>query len=690
MLIPIGLDQTTVRRLPWVSIAIIALNLVTFAALAPQVSDVQATLERQRTEAMEFWAQHSDLPFPEKLVPGGLSEAQREKLNLLTESMKSLTGRGPDTDSDHAATQQKLDQLVNACLETMARDPFTKWGLVPARPSASSWLTSMFVHAGFLHLIGNLLFFYLSGPFIEDAFGRPLFVLLYLGSGLVANLAHVVGFPHSEVPLIGASGAIAGIMGAFLIRFATRRVKFFYVLFLVRAGTFELPAWIVLPLWLAQQLFFAGLTEEPSGVAYRAHVGGFVFGAVAALLIRQLKIEERFIAPKIESQISVTQHPALEEGLELMVKGDTVGARAAFGKVLAAEPGHPDAHFAIWQSHCQDGTAAQGVSHLARVIDDDLRKGEVNLAFDRWRELVSNAKQGGPPAMRWRLASMLQAGNREASIDVLRSLAGDPNAGELAEKAARQLTALDVPLRPGAGAPAASVSVRAQAEPAVPPPLSAPPLASGPAARPSAAAPDHEPAPFPRPLDVPPPIDEPSPFAQPAHAPPPVAERPPAPAEDVFSLPEAAAAPDGVAVATEELPMFQVEDCTLEMLQEEGLMLRGQEAGAELLPFDEIEKIAIAGISAGEHPYLVVDLILKKGTKEMRQVERLLSNEMDPRRLLGRTDLAPFPAFRELIRTIAVASNAQTLPETVLVPTEKIPTFASVADYVREMLEPAC
>jgi membrane associated rhomboid family serine protease len=666
VLIPIGLDQDTVRRLPWVSFTIIGLNLLAFVALTPQVHTAEEALAKQRAETMAFWSRHPYLPFPKGLMPGGISDAQREKINMLTESVRSMTGRAPDDERAVQEAQQQLDRLVDAYGAALADHPFMVWGLVPANPRAVTWLTSIFVHAGFLHLLGNLLFFYLSGPFVEDAFGRPLFLVLYLASGAVANLVHLVSFPHSQAPLIGASGAIAGIMGAFLLRFASRKIRFFYFyfFFLFRTGTVELPAWIVLPLWLAQQLFFAGLTAE-SGVAYRAHVGGFVFGFLFAFVIKQLGVEERLIAPKIEGQISVKQHPALEEGLDLMGRGDTVAARKAFEKVLAAEPRHPDAQLAIWQSHCQDGTAAQGVPHVAAVIDEDLRRRDFSLAFEHWHEMVAEAKQGGPPALRWRLAAMLEPENREAAVEVLKNLAEDQAAGVLGEKAARHLAAL------GGSAPPRA---------AAPPPAEFHAMAQAPPAAPAAAAV----AVAPNPVAIPPRAKTvPSaPFDHPVAA---------TPLEDVFPLPPADEVPAAQGPLTNGEPApLEIEECTVESLQEEGLMLRGAQGGPELLPFDEIEMVAVAGITGAERPYLVLDLILRRALGGTRRVERLESTHLDPRHLLGRTDLAPLAAFREMVRIIAEGARARTLPPTLLVPTEKIPTFTTVDDYEREVLVPSC
>ena len=658
LFIPIGLDQTTVRRLPWVSFGIIALNFVAFLTLGIQVRNAEEEINQRGREVMAYWAQHSYLAFPTKLLPDGMSESERERITTLAEGMKSLSGKAPVSDEEQAREQQELDRLVERVREAVGYHPFKAWGLIPAHPRAIAFLTSMFLHSGWLHLLGNMLFFYISGPFIEDAYGRPLFAALYVASGVVSSLVHIAAFRGSEVPLVGASGAIAGIMGAFLVRFVRARIRFFYAyfVFIVRSGTVDLPAWIVLPLWFLQQLFFAGLAAA-SGVAYRAHVGGFAFGFLVALAIKQLRIEERLIAPGIEREISVMQNPALDEGMELLARGDTAAARDAFGRVLRSEPRNADAHLGIWQSHCQDGTASKGAEHLVRAMDEELKRGDVALALAHWREMVAATRQGGPGALRFRLATMLEPLDRDGAVEVLRHLSQDASAGLLAEKAARRLTALGakppVPLAPAPPPPAAPEPVRVMASAVVGKPVE-PPTVSQPAGDVFGVDRDADRA-----------------------------------VEGLPSLVFPDAETKEVTVTEAHKPAGHVvEECALEIVQPEGLMLRGLVGGPELLPFVEVEKVCVAGIAGSQRPYLVLDLMLHATPGQPRTVERLVSSQFDPRHLIGRLDLPPLEAFRELVRIIAEASHAEVTPPTFFVPSAKIPTFASVEAYERDILRP--
>jgi rhomboid family protein len=181
----------------------------------------------------------------------------------------------------------------------------TEWGVVPGRLTAAwergDWpsfdsltlITSQFLHGGWLHLLGNLLYLWIFGNNVEDRMGRVGFLLFYLTGGVVAGLAQVAIDPTSPIPTIGASGAIAATLGAYLVLYPGARVTslvflgFFYQLVRV-------PAAIVLVLWFALQLLDGigslGATQG-GGVAFFAHIGGFVFGAAVAWLLSFLGME---------------------------------------------------------------------------------------------------------------------------------------------------------------------------------------------------------------------------------------------------------------------------------------------------------------------------------------------------------------------------------------------------------------
>jgi rhomboid family protein len=178
---------------------------------------------------------------------------------------------------------------------------FEQWGAVPARITAAfetgdylggatlGMITSMFLHGGWLHILGNMLYLWIFGNNVEDRIGRVPFLVFYLVGGIAAALTQVVIDPRSEVPLVGASGAIAAALGTYIVLFPGARI-----LSLVFLGFFyqllEVPALIILGFWFVLQLVSGaaalGATTAQGGVAFFAHIGGFALGVVMGILLR--------------------------------------------------------------------------------------------------------------------------------------------------------------------------------------------------------------------------------------------------------------------------------------------------------------------------------------------------------------------------------------------------------------------
>jgi len=163
-----------------------------------------------------------------------------------------------------------------------------QWSVIPADIAAGRhWitiLTGMFMHAGWMHIIGNMVFLWAFGPEIEEAMGRFRYLIFYLLSGLAAALAQVAALPSSTVPNLGASGAIAGVMGAFLITYPRDQIRTLVLFGWFVRITF-IPAALLIGLWFVIQLFSevgAVANVQSGGVGYMAHVGGFIFGALTA------------------------------------------------------------------------------------------------------------------------------------------------------------------------------------------------------------------------------------------------------------------------------------------------------------------------------------------------------------------------------------------------------------------------
>lgn len=185
-------------------------------------------------------------------------------------------------------------------LGAMTEKVIQTFGFIPARlvhPEAfhyALWevaitlVTSLFLHGGFVHLAGNMIYLWVFGDAIEDAIGHVRYFIFYIACGAVGSLTHTVLFPNSTIPSIGASGSIAGVLGAFLVLRPHARIITLFPLVVYWAMA-EIPAVVFLPVWFCMQFFNGYLSleaarrvQEVAGIAWWAHVGGFAFGAITA------------------------------------------------------------------------------------------------------------------------------------------------------------------------------------------------------------------------------------------------------------------------------------------------------------------------------------------------------------------------------------------------------------------------
>ncbi len=154
-------------------------------------------------------------------------------------------------------------------------------------PIYLTMISSMFMHGGWMHLIGNMVFLWVFGDNIESAIGSVKFLAFYILGGIVASATHILTNSASVVPSLGASGAIAAVLGAYLVMFPQSRIK---MLILIFFRTFRIPAFVFLGFWIIQNLFSGigslGVTGTGSGVAWWSHIGGFVFGVIAGFFFK--------------------------------------------------------------------------------------------------------------------------------------------------------------------------------------------------------------------------------------------------------------------------------------------------------------------------------------------------------------------------------------------------------------------
>jgi len=639
MFIPIGHEETTVRRLPWVTFIIMALCLVVLIFTYPGERSRREKAFENLNEAWGYFEEHPYLQMDERLR-GALTEQFGDaETNALIEMMRQAGPRPPSDGAQLLREQEEFEALLEAFFSAVDSTPLRVLGVVPADMSLPSLITYQFAHAGWGHLFGNLFMLFLAGPFIEDRWGRPLYATFYLTAGVFAALMFVVRYPDFGGPLVGASGAIAGVMGAFLIQFWNTKIRFFYWIY-VKFGTIEAPAWLVLPLWFVKELVFAQAMdtgppgEGGGGVAFWAHVWGFVFGVIVASAIAYFRIEERFIHRAIESKVTLVENPSLEAAARLAEDGDREAAKEALTRELSTQPDNVDAAIALWNLCFQEGTVGPAVPHMLNAIRAAARKGDHQFVTTHWLEVLDSEHEVDlDPALGARIGEML----RDGSL-------GEACAATL-DLAARRV---DVATPAGVLLRLARLAAKMGSS-------QAPVLASAALANP----------------DLPPEAREELE---------PLASLAPATGDEEVS--------EGEAAEEEELVVHTVLAKRVVPRRFQGTELEVELDGQpRTVDLESIQVIAVCGIKrAAQKPVVLVDLFLDSpwGDRPQLRVIRLTSETFDPRQLVGGDD--GMSAFQKFLEQLFEVSEAVPLPDPEAARGRPFRSFSTVKDYEKEVL----
>ena len=242
---------------------------------------------------------------------------------------------------------------------------------------------------------------------------------------------YALHYPNFTGPLIGASGAIAGVMGAFLIKYWKTKINFFYWIFFFFRGTFEAPAWLMLPLWLLLEVFNAKMIDAVNpdgggGVAHWAHVWGFVFGVVIAVGIKALKVEEKYVHPKIEAKIKVD-----DKGLGVVVdalqKKNAGKAEEAYVMLLEEARRSPTCQNVVetlWDVGVGVGRAQEATRFFVKLIENEIRQDKMDEALNHFLDLkarVSDFSLNSTYKFTL-LKAMLERGQREKAEELAMEL----------------------------------------------------------------------------------------------------------------------------------------------------------------------------------------------------------------------------------------------------------------------------
>jgi membrane associated rhomboid family serine protease len=268
-----------------------------------------------------------------------------------------------------------------------------RYGFRPAFPYLTTFFTYMFLHGSFGHLLGNMVFLWIVGCVLEAGCGRSLFVLVYVLGGVFAVVVYWLAYMQSTMPLVGASGAIAGLMGAYTVLFGMKKVNIFYSLGFY-FNYLKVPAIILLPIWIGKEVFQLRFGTVGQ-VAYMAHIGGLASGALMGVLIRyffKLSGRQAFSVDETDDHLS----PLLEQALEKMGALDLEDARRLLMKVLEKEPDNLTAlgHLFNIEKHAADSPRFHDVSvRLLSLLSRNGRHAQQTYnTYREYREVASHPR----------------------------------------------------------------------------------------------------------------------------------------------------------------------------------------------------------------------------------------------------------------------------------------------------------
>jgi membrane associated rhomboid family serine protease len=379
MLLPLRHENMQGRRWPVITFGIIALNVIVFLGTHWTIDRQGPELGQVKLHLVLLAAMHPELKIPEK-AQEFVTYVQTRNAPLWKEAQNPNRDLVDVWDTkfrvqdDPDILQQEMDSLGASYAELNSTSLLSKYAFIPAHPTLLGLICANFLHGGWLHLIGNMWFLWLAGAILEDTWGRVIYPSFYLIAGVLAFQVHAMVNVGSFTPTLGASGAIAGLMGAFLVRFPTTKIEMGWLLF-YRFYRFKMAAYWLLPLWLLTEILYGSVSGQSSGVAHWAHVGGFAFGALIALVVQRSGLEQ--IAEKgIQDKISWVSHPLLAEASEQMEKEKFDLAAANLRKLVLEKPDSIDAYRMLQRIYWQKSDLPAYRDALAKLLALEIKQND--------------------------------------------------------------------------------------------------------------------------------------------------------------------------------------------------------------------------------------------------------------------------------------------------------------------------
>jgi membrane associated rhomboid family serine protease len=388
--------QISRRNLPLVTIGLILINCLVFFIFQSHQAEqyleaegyyfTSGLAEIEIARFIEYRNATADEPFDpqeldrlndEELIELYLKMRQDGEFDAKLRNEKIITPRDPE--------YHEWKQLRNWYEHLHSKIISAKYGFIPAESKPITFFTHMFLHGSFQHLLGNMIFLWLVGCMIEMRSSRVFCSATYVLTGLGAVMLFWLMNPQSGIHLVGASGAISGLMGTFCILYGRKKVKFFYSLG-VYFNYFKAPAIILLPVWIAKEIYFL-YTDDIGNVAYEAHLGGLLSGAVLGLI--GLILFRKTNADTLETDEPIDEiSPLIERALEHVGRLEMDAGSRLLEQALTKDPGHIGALTHLFNIH-KNNPRDPRFHETTRQLLDRLTTGQPCLSADLYLRMIA-------------------------------------------------------------------------------------------------------------------------------------------------------------------------------------------------------------------------------------------------------------------------------------------------------------
>lgn len=397
MLIPIGHENMLARRWPVVTFGLILVNLVVFLTTHWIMEKQDPQLWEVRDHILILSARHPQLTLTPEVQtwvddfrnynPGDWALMQNPYYQVIDE-----WDAGVRMIIDPVVLQAEMDSLADRYSLLMATSISQRYGFIAAHPRPIAYLSAQFLHGDWWHLIFNLWYLWLAGFVLEDAWGRPLYLLVYLLAGATGAQFEAWTNPGCPIYGMGASGAIAGLMGAFMARFPKKEIRLTWIFFPFHR--FWAPAYFALPAYILLEIYYA--TGPKDGIGHWVHIGGFLFGALVALGLHCSGLEKK-IDKAIEEKVTWTQEPEIVQASDLMDTGKLNEAASVLNQYLAANPESLAAWNLLRGVHWRASNVPAYREATGKLYELHLKAHEWEAAWHDYEKFLTVGGEGLPP-----------------------------------------------------------------------------------------------------------------------------------------------------------------------------------------------------------------------------------------------------------------------------------------------------